>query len=133
MKPATILLCLATTFLKVETATIANRKSFLSTLEDTVKSTMEKQLVTHLAQSTKWQNTPEFYEQIVQLIKETEGKLLGDIVRTILEKSNGTGALSMTTIENVVSSFLKTGASDRKRDDDRMPNYLNTRFGGFGR
>jgi hypothetical protein len=31
MKPATILLCLATTFLKVQTATISNRKSFLST------------------------------------------------------------------------------------------------------
>ncbi|XP_022301047.1 uncharacterized protein LOC111109253 [Crassostrea virginica] len=131
-----LVLCLVTTLLQVQSAVIPGKKSsFVSTLEETVKSTLEKQLLAELAQKINWKNTPEFYKEVVQTIKENEGQFLGGIMRMVLEKSNGTGKLSVQTVEQVVSDFLRMTSHQQKRDEDdrMMPNYLNIKFGGFGK
>ncbi|XP_062582417.1 uncharacterized protein LOC134244168 [Saccostrea cucullata] len=133
MRSAILLVCLVTTCLKVQSAAITEKRSFLSTLENKVKSTLEKQLLSELSKEITWKNTPQFYEEIVKLIRDTEDKMLGDVMRTILQTSNGTGAISVKTIEEVVSTFLKTKANHKRDEDDNMPNYLNIKFGGFGK
>ncbi|XP_061164667.1 uncharacterized protein LOC133173659 [Saccostrea echinata] len=133
MRYTTLLVCLVTTCLQVQSAAITKKKSFLSTLENTVKSTLETQLLNELTKEITWKNTPQFYGEIVELIKETEDKMLGDVMRMVLETSNGTGAISLKTIEDVVSTFLKKKANHKRDEDDHMPNYLNIKFGGFGK
>uniref|UniRef100_A0A8W8NJ80 Uncharacterized protein n=1 Tax=Magallana gigas TaxID=29159 RepID=A0A8W8NJ80_MAGGI len=135
MQTTFLIIGLVTTALQVQSTAIPGKKaSFLSMLENTVKSTLEKKLLTELEKNVDWKNSPKFYEEALQLIKENEGQILGGIMRMVIDKSNGTGKLSIKTAEEVVSDFL-TSRTHHKRDEDdhMMPNYLNIKFGGFGK
>lgn len=135
MQTTFLIIGLVTTALQVQSTAIPGKKaSFLSILENTVKSTLEKKLLTELEKNVDWKNSPKFYEEALQLIKENEGQILGGIMRMVIDKSNGTGKLSIKTVEEVVSDFL-TSRTHHKRDEDdhMMPNYLNIKFGGFGK